>query len=55
MKSKGDTERQASLKDTMIKKQKSEKSNYVLRISQVIKPYMNILDIGFGTAHIIQE
>lgn len=51
----GDSERQALLRDKMIKKgAKGEKSRYVSKISSVLKPNMTLLDIGCGTGHIIQ-
>lgn len=51
----GDSERQALLRDRMIKKEaKIEKSRYVSKISSVLKPNMRLLDIGCGTGHIIQ-
>lgn len=53
--SKGDTEKQAVLRDSMIKKGKTRRSRYVSRILTVLKPAMKILDVGCGTAHIIQE
>ena len=53
---KGDTERQAILRDRMIKKRTGTKRNrYVSKILHVLKPRMRLLDIGCGTAHIIQE
>ncbi|MEM3759646.1 MAG: class I SAM-dependent methyltransferase [Candidatus Bathyarchaeia archaeon] len=53
---KGDTERQAILRDKMIKRGKRKKrSNYVLKISAIIKSEMKLLDIGCGTAHIIED
>ena len=52
---KGDTEKQAVLRDSMIKKGKTGRSRYVSEILSVLKPTMKILDIGCGTAHIIQE
>jgi len=39
----------------MIKKETCEGSTYVSKILSVLKPQMNVLDIGCGTAHIIQE
>jgi len=51
----GDSERQALLRDKMIKKETSERSMYVSKILSVLKPQMKVLDIGCGTAHIIQE
>ena len=53
--SKGDTEKQAVLKDSMIKKGKAGRSVYVSEILSVLKPTMKVLDVGCGTAHIIQE
>ncbi len=53
---KGDSERQALLRDKMIKEtRKTKKSRYVSKILSVLKPQMKVLDIGCGTAHIIQE
>jgi ubiquinone/menaquinone biosynthesis C-methylase UbiE len=52
----GDTERQAILRDEAIKKSKKMKRNrYVSRINAALKSGMKLLDIGCGTAHIIQE
>jgi len=53
--SKGDTEKQAVLRNSMIKKGKAKRSKYVSRVLSVLKPGMKILDIGCGTAHIIQD
>lgn len=55
MMSKGDTEKQAALRYNLIKKSRIRRSKYVSRILSVFKPEMNLLDIGCGTAHIIQE
>jgi ubiquinone/menaquinone biosynthesis C-methylase UbiE len=56
MASTGDTERQAILRDEAIKKSKKAKKNkYVSSIRAALKPGMTLLDIGCGTAHIIQE
>lgn len=53
---KGDSERQATLRDGMIKKgDETERSKYLLKILSVLKPGMRLLDIGCGTAHILQE
>lgn len=53
---KGDTEKQAILRDKAIKKAKKlQKNRYVSSISAVFKSGMNLLDIGCGTAHIIRE
>jgi len=51
----GDSERQALLRNQMIKKKTSERSIYVSKILSVLKPQMKVLDIGCGTAHIVQE
>jgi ubiquinone/menaquinone biosynthesis C-methylase UbiE len=53
--SKGDSEKQAVLRDSMIKKSKIKRSRYVSKILTFFKPVMKILDIGCGTIHIIQE
>ena len=56
MNPKGDSERQALLRDEMIKKtEKTSGNRYVSTILSVFKPQMKLLDIGCGTAHIIQE
>lgn len=53
---KGDTERQAFLRNEMIKRKKGTKrNNYILKISAVIKPSMKLLDVGCGIAHIIGD
>jgi len=53
---KGDSEKQALLRDGMIKKRKEvRESRYVSDILSVLTPQMQLLDIGCGTAHIIQE
>jgi len=52
----GDSERQALLRDQAIKKtKKTSRSRYVSGILSVLKPQMELLDIGCGTAHIIRE
>jgi ubiquinone/menaquinone biosynthesis C-methylase UbiE len=52
----GDTEKQAILRDEAIRKSKKAKKNrYVSSINAVLKSGMKLLDIGCGTAHIIQE
>jgi len=56
MTARGDTERQAFLRNRMIKKRKkTERSRYVTGILEVLEPQMRLLDIGCGTGHIIQE
>lgn len=53
---KGDTERQAALRDRMIKgSPETEGEAYIARIQDVLKPGMRLLDVGCGTAHIIQK
>jgi len=53
---KGDTEGQAILRDQMTKKvKKLERGRYISEILRVLRPKMNLLDIGCGTAHIISE
>ncbi len=52
---KGDTEEQAFLRDSMIKRRKTSRSTYVSKILLVLKPGMNVLDIGCGTAHVIKQ
>jgi len=52
----GDTERQAILRDEAIKKsKKARKNRYIASINALLKSGMKLLDIGCGTAHIIQE
>jgi len=51
----GDSKRQAVLRDRCIKKSKTTQSEYISRILFNLKPKMKLLDIGCGTAHIIQE
>jgi SAM-dependent methyltransferase len=53
--SNGDTKKQASLRNSIIKKGKTKRSRYASKVISVLKPGMKILDIGCGTAHIIQE
>ncbi len=53
---KGDTKRQAVLRHQMTKKgKKIKRYRYISKILSVLKPRMNLLDIGCGTAHIISE
>jgi ubiquinone/menaquinone biosynthesis C-methylase UbiE len=52
----GDTERQAILRDESIRKsKKARKNRYVSSINAALRPGMRLLDIGCGTAHIVQE
>ncbi|MEM2119049.1 MAG: class I SAM-dependent methyltransferase [Candidatus Bathyarchaeia archaeon] len=57
MSAKGDTERQAFLRDKMIKSRgrSRRKSRYVSKLLSAIPPNTKLLDVGCGTAHIIQE
>ena len=53
---KGDTERQALLRDKAIKQNIERKKNpYTRTILSTLCPGMKLLDIGCGTGHIIQE
>ena len=53
---KGDSDKQALLRDQRIKKRKkTKKDRYFSEILSLLKPQMKLLDIGCGTAHIIQE
>jgi cyclopropane fatty-acyl-phospholipid synthase-like methyltransferase len=52
---KGDTTRQAILRETMIKQSKEAGSMFIKTIASVLKPGMILLDIGCGTAHIIRK
>jgi ubiquinone/menaquinone biosynthesis C-methylase UbiE len=51
----GDSERQAFLRDQMIKKKTSERNIFVSKILSILKPQMKVLDVGCGTAHIIRK
>lgn len=52
----GDTERQAILRDQMIRRRDvSKKDLFVSRIDTLLESGMNVCDIGCGTAHVIQE
>jgi len=55
MKQKGDTERQATLRDRIIKKNRKKNDRYVEKILSAVKTGTRLLDIGCGTGHIIYE
>lgn len=56
MSAKGDTERQAALRDRMIRQSPElDGDRYISKICAVLKPGTRLLDIGCGTAHIIQK
>lgn len=56
MDSKGDTERQAILRDKTIReKQRAKEESFLSRILSILKPEMSLCDIGCGTGHIIRE
>ncbi len=56
MKSKGDTEKQAILRNKATEEiNENLRENYISKISSAIKPNSKILDIGCGTGHIIQN
>jgi ubiquinone/menaquinone biosynthesis C-methylase UbiE len=54
MYTRGDTARQAALRDAVIQKSKQE-STYVKKIHSFLSPGAKLLDIGCGTGHIINE
>lgn len=52
----GDSKRQAILRDTMIKKGETiYETPYIQKILSILSEGMNLLDIGCGTGHIIQQ
>jgi SAM-dependent methyltransferase len=52
----GDTERQAILRDRMIRRRDvAKKDFFVSRIETILEPGMKVCDIGCGTGHVIQE
>ena len=55
MLSKGDSERQACLRDQRIKTRKTREDPYIPKVLAILKQQMKLLDIGCGTAHIIQK
>lgn len=54
MSQRGDTARQAALRDAVIQKSTKE-STYVKTIHSMLSPRTKLLDIGCGTGHIINE
>jgi ubiquinone/menaquinone biosynthesis C-methylase UbiE len=52
---KGDTEKQAFLRDKLIKQGDDEANIYISKILSMLKPKSNLVDIGCGTAHIIEK
>lgn len=54
MSHKGDTARQAALRDAVIGKSKKDDA-YIRKIQSVLSPGDTLLDIGCGTGHIINE
>jgi len=50
---KGDTERQAFLRDESIEEAEDEANSYITRILSVLTPKSKLVDVGCGTAHII--
>lgn len=50
----GDTARQAALRDAVVQKSTRE-STYVRKIHSILSPGTKLLDIGCGTGHIINE
>jgi ubiquinone/menaquinone biosynthesis C-methylase UbiE len=55
IKQKGDTERQTFLRDQSIKDAQDEPKIYISKILSVLKPKIKLVDIGCGTAHIIER
>lgn len=51
----GDSARQAFLRDRSIKRGERRRDLYFSKIFSVLKPEMVVLDVGCGTGHIIQE
>lgn len=53
---KGDSKLQAGLRDTMIKKGKNiYETPYVQKVLSVLDGHMNVVDIGCGTGHMLQQ
>jgi len=54
--SRGDTEKQALLRDKLIKEEDEMRGDpYIPKIDSVLRRRVKLLDIGCGTGHIIQE
>ena len=52
---KGDTKKQAFLRDKLIKQGEDEANIYISKILSMLKPKSKLVDIGCGTAHIIEK
>lgn len=56
MSTRGDTERQAILRNSLVgKTDMLESDPFIIKIRAVLQPGMKLLDVGCGTAHIIGE
>lgn len=55
MDGKGDSERQAALRDRVIKRSGKVKDEYISKILKAIGPGSRVLDVGCGTGHTIQR
>ncbi len=55
MDGKGDTERQAALRDIIIERSGKTEAQYISRILRLMSKGSQILDIGCGTGHILQR
>ena len=53
MNQRGDTARQAALRDAVIGKSKKDDA-YIRKIQSVLSPGDNLLDIGCGTGHVFR-
>ncbi len=51
----GDTERQAVLRNRLLKKgERLESDPFIIKIQSILQSRMRLLDVGCGTAHIVQ-